>query len=64
MLELIILGVLYSIAFIGITMLVLNGKDPNVLVVLLTGISTMLLPFINPKIERTDKRETPGDSET
>jgi hypothetical protein len=63
MLELIILGVLYSIAFIGITMLVLNGKDPNVLVVLLTGISTMLLPFINPTRERADKSETPGDRE-
>jgi hypothetical protein len=57
MVELIIVGVLYLASFIGITWLVLEEKDPNALVVLVTAASAALLGFVNPKRPNDKKNE-------
>ena len=49
MVEVIIVGILYLASFVGITWLILEEKDPNLLVVLMTAASTALLAFVNPR---------------
>lgn len=49
MVEIVIVGVLYLASFIGITWLILEEKDPNTLVVLMTAASTALLAYVNPR---------------
>jgi hypothetical protein len=47
MIELIIIGILYTCSFIGITILVLQDKDPNILATLMVAASTAILGYVN-----------------
>ncbi len=56
MIELIIIGILYTCSFIGITILVLKDKDPNILATLMVAASTAILGYVNhPGKNHTDK---------
>lgn len=64
MIELIIVGVLYTVSFLGIVLLVLKDKDPNVLSTLVVAASTAILGYVNvrPKKSDTTREDSPDGS--